>query len=91
MRVQLTLNQVSLCCYAAMNMIDRWVCRRKVRGALEVEVELWDGREEGVGLEAASTDHTRDHAALSIPISSCTGITTQISSSVNSVHTWMHT
>lgn len=74
MRVQLTLNQVSLCCYAAMHLIDRWVCRRKVRGALEVAVELWDG-----GGGAASTDHTRDHTMPSIPIGSCTGIAIQIS------------
>lgn len=55
-----------------MNMIDRWVCRRKVRGALEVAMELWDGR--GDGWEASSTDHTRDHTMLSIPIGSCTDI-----------------
>lgn len=59
MRVQLTLNQVSLCCYAAMHLIDRWVCRRKVRGALEVAVELWDG---GGGSEHRS--HSRSHHAI---------------------------
>lgn len=39
---------------------------------------------------AASTDHARDHAMLSIPIGSCTDTSVQIFSSVNSVHTWMH-
>lgn len=64
MRVQLTLNQVSLCCYAAMNMIDRWVCRRKVRGALEVAVELWDGREVGWVEGGERRSHSRSHHAI---------------------------
>lgn len=69
MRVQLTLNQVSLCCYAAMNMIDRWVCRRKVRGALEVALELWDGRvgsgAGGVWVEGGEhRSHSRSHHAI---------------------------
>lgn len=50
-----------------MNMIDRWVCRRKVEGTLEVAVELWE-REEG--WEAVSTDHIQDHTMLSISIRS---------------------
>lgn len=45
---------------------------------------------EGGGSEAVSTDHARDHATLSIPIGSCTDTGVQISSSVISVHTWMH-
>lgn len=59
MRVQLTLHQVSLCCYAAMDMIDRWVCRRKVRGALEVAVVLWDGRGQLGGGEYRSRSRSR--------------------------------
>lgn len=52
-----------------MNMTDRWVCRRKVKGTLEVEMELW---ERGEVWEAVSTDHIQDHTMLSIPIGSCT-------------------
>ena len=67
-------------------MIDRWMCRRKVRGALEVAVVLWDGRG---GWEVASTDHAQDHAMLSIPIGSCIDTAVPIFRLVNSVHTWM--
>lgn len=50
----------------------------------------WEEGGGGGGWEATSTDHTRDHAMLSIPMGSSADIAIQISSSVNSVHTWMH-
>lgn len=50
------------------------------------------GLEGGVwgSCEAASTDHTGDQTMLYIPIGSCAHIAVQISTSVNSLHTWMH-
>jgi len=70
-----------------MNMIDRWECRRKVRGALEVAANYGMG---GASWEAVSTDHSQDHTMPSIPIDSCTDIAIEISSSVGALHMWMH-
>lgn len=77
-----------LCC----NVIDRWDWRRKVTGALEVTVELWDrlGWLGGLGLgwwgwggvAASSADCWRSHDAIHT--------NRLMHSLVDSQHTWMH-
>lgn len=84
-RVQLTLNRVSLCCYGALSMTDRWVCGRKVRGALEVAVELWERRGGWLGGCEHRSD-SRSHRAIHT-----NGLMhRKICSSVDSVLTRMH-
>lgn len=66
-------------------MTDRWVCGRKVRGALEVAVELWEKRGGWLGGCEHRSD-SRSHRAIHT-----NGLMhRKICSSVDSVLTRMH-
>lgn len=76
---------MSLCCHGALSMTDRWVCGRKVRGALEVAVELWERRGGWLGGCEHRSD-SRSHRAIHT-----NGLMhRKICSSVDSVLTRMH-